>query len=85
MGLANRVVPAGQALAAARELAAQLAAFPQVCLRSDRASVLDAEGLEERAALAAEFAHGQAAVATEVQAGAARFAAGAGRHGAFSE
>ena len=45
-GLANRVVPAGQALAAAQELAAQLAAFPQVCLRSDRASVLDQEGLD---------------------------------------
>ncbi len=41
IGLANRVVPAGQALAAAQELAAALAAFPQVCLRSDRASVLD--------------------------------------------
>ena len=83
MGLANRVVPAGQALAAAQELAAQLAEFPQVCLRSDRASVLDAEGLDETAALASEFAHGQAALATETAAGAARFTAGAGRHGTF--
>jgi enoyl-CoA hydratase len=82
-GLANRVVPAGQALAAAQELAAQLAAFPQVCLRSDRASVLDAEGLDETAALASEFAHGQAALASETAVGAARFAAGAGRHGNF--
>ena len=49
IGLANRVVPAGQALAAAQELAAQLASFPQVCLRSDRASVLDQEGLDEAA------------------------------------
>src|SRR5271165_3275746 len=81
IGLANRVVPAGQALAAAQELAAQLAAFPQVCLRSDRASVLAAEGLDETAALASEFAHGQAALASETAAGAARFAAGAGRHG----
>ena len=83
IGLANRVVPAGQALAAAQELAAQLAAFPQVCLRSDRASVLDAEGLDETAALASEFAHGQAALASETAVGAARFAAGAGRHGNF--
>jgi len=83
IGLANRVVPAGQALAAAQELAGQLASFPQVCLRSDRVSVLDAEGLGESAALAAEFAHGQAALAEEAGAGAARFAAGAGRHGAF--
>jgi enoyl-CoA hydratase len=83
MGLANRVVPAGEALDAARALARDLAAFPQVCLRSDRASVLDAEGLDEEAALAREFAHGQAALATETQAGAARFSAGAGRHGSF--
>jgi enoyl-CoA hydratase len=83
IGLANRVVPPGQALAAAQELAAQLAAFPQTCLRGDRASVLDSEGLDETAAMAAEFAHGQRALAAEAGAGAARFAAGAGRHGAF--
>src|ERR1700751_2420378 len=83
IGLANPVVPAGQALAAAQELAAQLAAFPQVCLRSDRASMLDAEGLDEPAALATEFRHGRAALAGEAADGAARFAAGAGRHGTF--
>jgi enoyl-CoA hydratase len=83
IGLANRVVPAGQALAAAQELAAELAAFPQVCLRSDRASVLTGEGLGETAAMAAEFAHGQAALAQEAGPGAARFAAGEGRHGTF--
>jgi enoyl-CoA hydratase len=83
IGLANRVVPAGQALTAARELAAELAAFPQVCLRSDRASVLDQEGLDEAAAMSAEFAHGREALAREAGAGAARFAAGAGRHGVF--
>ncbi len=83
MGLANRVVPAGEALAAAQALARELAAFPQVCLRSDRASVLDQEGLDEPAALAAEFAHGAAALASETVAGAARFASGEGRHGRF--
>ncbi len=87
IGLANRVVPAGQALAAAQELAATLAAFPQTCLRSDRASVLDAEGLDETAALASEFARGRAVLADEAgaRAGAARFAAGAGRHGTFGD
>ena len=85
IGLANRVVPAGQALAAAQQLAAQLAAFPQVCLRSDRLSLLDGEGLGETAALAAEFAHGQAALAREAGPGAARFTAGEGRHGTFGE
>ena len=83
IGLANRVVPAGQALAAAQELAASIAGFPQACLRSDRASVLDQEGLDEGAALTAEFAHGQTALTAEAAAGAARFAAGAGRHGTF--
>jgi enoyl-CoA hydratase len=83
IGLANRVVPAGQALDAAQRLAAELAALPQACLRSDRASVLDAEGLDENAALASEFAHGRGALgSSEAGAGAARFAAGAGRHGA---
>jgi enoyl-CoA hydratase len=83
IGLANRVVSAGRALAAAQELAAQLASFPQACLRSDRMSVLDADGLGEAAALAAEFAHGQVPLAAEAGAGAARFTAGAGRHGSY--
>jgi enoyl-CoA hydratase len=82
IGLANRVVPAGQALDAAQRLAAELAALPQACLRSDRASALDAEGLDLGAALAAEFEHGRAALASsEAGTGVARFAAGAGRHG----
>jgi enoyl-CoA hydratase len=81
IGLANRLVPAGQALAAAQELAAELASLPQVCLRSDRASLLDAEGLAEPAAMASEFAHGLDALGSEAAAGAARFTAGAGRHG----
>lgn len=83
IGLANRVVPAGEALAAAQQLARQLAAFPQICLRSDRASVLDAEGLDERDALASEFRHGLAALSEETLDGAARFVAGEGRHGSF--
>ena len=81
IGLANRVVPAGQALAAAQELAVSLAAFPQACLRGDRASALAAEGLDEAAALANEFRHGRTSLAVDALPGAARFAAGAGRHG----
>jgi enoyl-CoA hydratase len=80
IGLANRVVAPGQARAAAESLAAELAALPQACLRSDRRSVYDAFGQDEQAALASEFAHGSAVMA-EAAAGAARFAAGAGRHG----
>jgi enoyl-CoA hydratase len=81
IGLVNRLVPRGGALSAARELAARLAAFPQTCLRGDRASLLEQEGLDEAAALANEFRHGTASLATDALPGAARFAAGAGRHG----
>jgi len=82
IGLANRVVPAGQALAEAQALAASLAAFPQTCLREDRASVLEQDGLDEAAALANEFRHGLTSLAVDALPGAARFAAGEGRHGA---
>ncbi|KEG38652.1 crotonase/enoyl-CoA hydratase family protein [Streptomyces griseorubens] len=82
MGLANRVVPVGRAREEAEELAASLARFPQACLRSDRASVLEQEGLGEEEALAAELRHGAAVLAESLE-GAARFASGAGRHGAF--
>jgi len=82
MGLVNRVVPPGEALAAAQGLARQLAVFPQTCLREDRASVLEQEGLDEPAALANEFRHGLLSLAADTAAGAARFAGGEGRHGA---
>lgn len=81
IGLANRVVPAGQARAAAEELAAQLVAFPQTCMRSDRASAL--AQWEAADPLTVEFTHGQQALAGAL-AGAARFAAGVGRHGSFA-
>ncbi|MEU8935252.1 crotonase/enoyl-CoA hydratase family protein [Streptomyces sp. NPDC048409] len=84
MGLANRLVPAGTSRAAAEELAASLSAFPQACLRSDRASVLDQEGLDEQAAMLAEVQYGMDVLAEGVE-GAARFAAGAGRHGTFTD
>ncbi|BBX40173.1 enoyl-CoA hydratase [Mycobacterium simiae] len=81
MGLANRVVPKGQARQAAEQLAAELAALPQQCLRADRLSALHQWGLPESAALDQEFAS-IAKVAAEANEGAGRFAAGAGRHGA---
>jgi len=82
IGFANRVVPPGQARAAAEELAAELAGFPQDCLRSDRASAYEALGSAGTDALAIEFAHGQR-VLTGALEGAARFASGEGRHGQF--
>ncbi|MEU2511385.1 crotonase/enoyl-CoA hydratase family protein [Streptomyces syringium] len=83
IGLVDRLVPPGGARSAAEELAAQIARFPQTCLRGDRASALGQEGLTEEAALAAELTHGRQALA-EAAEGAARFTAGAGRHGDFS-
>ncbi|MGW3244019.1 crotonase/enoyl-CoA hydratase family protein [Streptomyces sp. NPDC001070] len=82
IGLVNRVVPTGEARAAAERLAAEIAAFPQTCVRHDRLAVLEAEGQDETAALEAELRHGRISLA-EAGEGAARFSAGAGRHGAF--
>ncbi|MBM3490232.1 MAG: crotonase/enoyl-CoA hydratase family protein [Alphaproteobacteria bacterium] len=83
MGLANRVVPKGQARTAAEHLARQLCVFPQTCLRADRASVFRHWDKPLAEAVRGEFAAGLAVVAAEGQAGAQRFAAGAGRHGRF--
>ncbi|WP_372477276.1 crotonase/enoyl-CoA hydratase family protein [Nocardia australiensis] len=84
MGLVNRVVPTGDSRRVAEEVAAQLAALPQTCLRSDRMSMLEQDGLEEPAAIRNEFRHGMRALTDGALEGAARFAAGAGRHGARS-
>lgn len=84
MGLVNRSVEPGTALDAAIALATDIAAFPQNCLRSDRLSALDQWSLDEPAALLAEYHHGIATITSgETQEGAARFAAGEGRHGRF--
>ena len=86
IGLADRVVPAGQARAAAEALAAEIARFPQRCLRADRRSAYEAWSLDERNAIANELRHGQGVLRSgESREGAARFAAGAGRHGSFTE
>jgi enoyl-CoA hydratase len=83
IGLVNRVVEPGAALARARQLANEIAAFPQVCVRSDRASALAQWGLVEADALAVEYEHGLRALEVDSVAGATRFADGAGRHGTF--
>jgi len=78
IGLADRVVPSGRSRAAAEELAAQLAALPQACLRNDRAAVYDALGRDEADALAVEFAHGLRSLAAGAAQGARRFSSRAG-------
>lgn len=82
IGLANRVVPDGESRAAAEELARQLSGFPQRCLREDRLSLLEQQGLDEADALAAELEHGLSSL-EDLQPGLDRFREGAGRHGAF--
>jgi enoyl-CoA hydratase len=75
IGLVNRLAPPGGALAAAHELADQLVALPQECLRNDRAAV-------RAGTMADEYAYGLRSLAAGAAEGAARFVAGAGRHGA---
>ena len=81
IGLANRVVPSGTARHAAEELAGELAALPQQCLRSDRLSLLHQWGVSEAEAMDFEF-DSLSRSASELQEGARRFVDGAGRHGA---
>ena len=83
MGLANRVVADGDALVTAQALARQIAGFPQRCMLADRASAFAQWSLPMPEALQHEGAGGFPVVAAEALPGAARFAAGAGRHGVF--
>jgi len=85
MGLANRVVPAGRARAAAEALAAEIARFPSLCMRTDRESAYAGwdHGLAD--ALRAEAVSGAAPLAEGARDGAARFAGGLGRAGGFEE
>lgn len=81
-GLANRVVPTGAALSEALELANQISAFPQVCMRGDRRSTLEQWALTESGAMEIEMVHGLATVNSgETLSGATRFSEGQGRHG----
>lgn len=82
MGLVDRLVPAGDALTTAQALAAQIAALPQACLRSDRRSVYGALGMPIADALRQEFDRGRSVLeAPDFRDGPSRFRGGAGRHG----
>lgn len=85
IGLADRRVPAGSARAEAERLAAEIARFPALCLRTDRYSAHAQWGLPLDEALRAEARAGAEPLAVEAQAGAARFAGGLGRSGDFGE
>jgi enoyl-CoA hydratase len=82
IGLINRCVPDGEALAAALALARQLSSFPQTAMRHDRLSAIEQWDLRGQEAIDNEIAHGQATAASgEMLLGARTFSQGAGRHG----
>ncbi|MEQ9317414.1 MAG: crotonase/enoyl-CoA hydratase family protein [Henriciella sp.] len=84
IGLANRLVPAGEAVAAAKALAADIAEFPSLCMRTDRLAVLQQWSLDEATALKAETQGGLKVIQSgETRAGAIEFKSGKGRHGKF--
>ena len=83
LGLVNRVVTGGTCRPAAEELAHELARFPQTCLRQDRLSAHESLDLPFADAIVNEFGHGLESLRSDAAAGAARFAAGEGRHGTF--
>jgi enoyl-CoA hydratase len=84
IGLVNRLVGPGESRAAAETLARELAAFPQTCMREDRLSLVEQDGLTEADAIANELRHGLRSL-EEVVAGLERFRGGAGRHGSFDD
>lgn len=83
IGLADRVVADGAALAAAVELAKQIAAFPQTCMNSDRLSAYRQWDFDIEGALAHEARTGVVPLREGAAAGARRFTEGAGRGGSF--
>lgn len=85
MGLANRVVPNGEARAQAEALAHEIASFPQHCLRNDRRSVYEQQSLSLQDALHSEFAGSVASLEVDGLQGALDFAQGKGRHGLFEK
>jgi enoyl-CoA hydratase/carnithine racemase len=84
-GLANRLVGAGEALAEARRLAAEIARFPALCMRTDRLSSYRQWDLPLEEALRGEGIAGEAPLREGARTGAARFAEGRGRGGRFDE
>jgi enoyl-CoA hydratase len=84
IGLANRVVDVGNSRSEAEKLAREIAAFPQICMREDRLSAYEQNGLSIREAMSNEFEHGLKTLQSgETFEGAKRFTKGNGKHGRF--
>jgi enoyl-CoA hydratase len=82
IGLVNEVVPPGSHLERALELAERIASFPQETMLADRRGAIEGYGLPLAEGLALEARLGNEVLDVAVR-GAARFAGGEGRHGAF--
>jgi enoyl-CoA hydratase len=83
IGLATRKVARGTTRAEAERLAHQIAGFPPIAMTSDRQSAYESFDRDQAAAIAREMELSMDARRRESQGGAARFAAGQGRHGKF--
>jgi enoyl-CoA hydratase len=80
IGLVNEVAPPGKHLERALELAERIAAFPQETMLADRRAAIEGSGLPLADGLELERRLGRETLAVAGR-GAARFAAGEGRHG----
>lgn len=85
IGLCERVVPEGQALAAALEMAHEITRFPSEAMLADRRSIIETQGMDIDGALRREWVNGIDAAARQGVHGAARFAGGKGRSGSFTD
>ena len=85
IGLCEKIVGEGETRAAAEAMAHDIARFPQLAMLADRASIIATRGMPVRQALEHEWTHGMDAIRNEGIDGAARFSAGAGRHGDFED
>ena len=85
LGACEQVVEDGKSREAAEAMAHEIARYPQACMRADRRSVHMQQGLPLREAMRFEWMNGVPAFFAEGAAGAARFAAGKGRHGDFGD
>lgn len=84
IGLAEKIVPDGEARTGSEAMARDIARFPQQAVRADRRSIIETRGMSVREGLKVEWANGLEAIRNEGTAGAERFRAGVGRHGDFS-
>lgn len=85
IGACEQVVEDGGSRQAAEALAAEIARYPQGCMRADRRSVYLQHGLQIEDAMRSEWNNSISMLAEEGVPGASRFSSGKGRHGDFDE